>query len=94
MRIKTQFDFKEKIVPLGVNMSLFPTRYDSFIITSSLLTGLNEGLALYEVFEDSDMDKVLEMGLATIKNTVQEPDIDFVSLPDDDTPKFKVYVRR
>ncbi|WPQ65510.1 hypothetical protein SIO70_11690 [Chitinophaga sancti] len=95
MRIKTQFDFKEKIFPLGVNMSLFPKRYDSFIIMSSFLEGLNEGLALYEVFEDAELEHVLEIGLATIKNPIKEPDTIFISLPDEKSkPVFTVYSGR
>ncbi|SFW91336.1 hypothetical protein [Chitinophaga sancti] len=96
MRVKTQFDFKEVVFPLGVNMSLFPKRYDSFIIVSSFLQGLNEGLGLYEIFEDVEQEKILEIGLVTIKNPIIEPDTNFVSLPDEDEtkPTFKVYVKR
>ncbi|WP_322518628.1 hypothetical protein [Chitinophaga sancti] len=96
MRVKTQFDFKKVVFPLGVNMSLFPKRYDSFIIVSSFLQGLNEGIGLYEIFEDAELEKILEIGLVTIKNPIIEPDTNFVSLPDEDEtkPTFKVYVKR
>ncbi len=73
-------------IALGENQSLFPERYDSFIIPKADFIDFNDGYYIYQIYHDTDL--LLETGYLKIisdKKTVeyvaikpQETDDDFI----------------